>query len=345
METKWLEDLFVLAQTRNFSQAAQLRHITQSAFSRRIQSLEAWAGVELVDRTAQPPTLTSAGLHLQEQAKRALGTLHDARTALRNYAADQQQTIDFAATPVLGFSFYPAWSSQIANHVGFARTRLVAQNSVDSALYQGLGGRFDFMLAYHHPSLVRRFDPQQYDMLVLARDMLAPYSKLGADGKPLFELTHLPFAPTPYLAYTPGTCLGPLVDSMLGVAGTERLALRQVYEADMVGSLKGMVLHGHGVAFLPESVVRRELDEGKVGPAHGPVGTLRLEVDICMFRKKPTSESVAKPAAMALWAHLENRSASLPRADRDPARQPVPDRVGHDGPATLGWRPLAVGAY
>lgn len=44
METKWLEDFVSLAETRSFSRSAQLRHVTQPAFSRRIQALEAWGG-------------------------------------------------------------------------------------------------------------------------------------------------------------------------------------------------------------------------------------------------------------------------------------------------------------
>lgn len=52
METKWLEDFVSLAETRSFSRSAQLRHVTQPAFSRRIQALEAWAGADLVDRSS-----------------------------------------------------------------------------------------------------------------------------------------------------------------------------------------------------------------------------------------------------------------------------------------------------
>ena len=40
---------------------AQLRHVTQPAFSRRIQALEAWAGTDLVDRSSYPTRLTPAG--------------------------------------------------------------------------------------------------------------------------------------------------------------------------------------------------------------------------------------------------------------------------------------------
>ena len=60
VETKWLEDFVSLAETHSFSRSAQLRHVTQPAFSRRIQALEAWAGVDLVDRPSYPTRLTMA---------------------------------------------------------------------------------------------------------------------------------------------------------------------------------------------------------------------------------------------------------------------------------------------
>ena len=61
MDTKWLEDFVSLAETRSFSRSAQSRHVTQPAFSRRIQALEAWAGADLVDRSIYPTRLTAAG--------------------------------------------------------------------------------------------------------------------------------------------------------------------------------------------------------------------------------------------------------------------------------------------
>lgn len=61
MELKWLEDFISLAETRSFSRSAELRHVTQPAFSRRIQSLEAWLGNELIDRSSYPTRLTPAG--------------------------------------------------------------------------------------------------------------------------------------------------------------------------------------------------------------------------------------------------------------------------------------------
>jgi DNA-binding transcriptional LysR family regulator len=40
MRLEWLDDILAVAQTGSFSEAAQKRHLTQSAFSRRIRTIE-----------------------------------------------------------------------------------------------------------------------------------------------------------------------------------------------------------------------------------------------------------------------------------------------------------------
>ena len=49
MELKWLDDYLALIETGSFSAAAEKRHVSQPAFSRRIQQLEEWLGVTLSD--------------------------------------------------------------------------------------------------------------------------------------------------------------------------------------------------------------------------------------------------------------------------------------------------------
>ena len=48
MDLQWLEDFLTLAETRSFSRSAELRGVTQSAFSRRIRALEEWLGTGLL---------------------------------------------------------------------------------------------------------------------------------------------------------------------------------------------------------------------------------------------------------------------------------------------------------
>jgi DNA-binding transcriptional LysR family regulator len=108
METKWLEDFVSLAETRSFSRSAQLRHVTQPAFSRRIQALEAWAGTALVDRSAHPTRLTPAGQTLYAQSLDILQALQSARAMLRGQAG-AADVIDFAVPHALAFAFFPDW--------------------------------------------------------------------------------------------------------------------------------------------------------------------------------------------------------------------------------------------
>jgi len=47
MNLSWLDDFAALAASGNFSRAADERHMTQPAFSRRVRALEEWLGVDL----------------------------------------------------------------------------------------------------------------------------------------------------------------------------------------------------------------------------------------------------------------------------------------------------------
>jgi DNA-binding transcriptional LysR family regulator len=75
IETKWLLDFLVLAETLSFSQASKLRHVTQSAFSRRIQSLENRLDCELICRSKHPISLTQNGVKFKHVAKTVLAGL------------------------------------------------------------------------------------------------------------------------------------------------------------------------------------------------------------------------------------------------------------------------------
>src|SRR5438105_14504887 len=106
METKWLEDFVSLAETRSFSRSAQLRHVTQPAFSRRIQALEAWAGLDLVDRSSYPTRLTPAGETFHSQALEILSSLQPTRNMLRAHQVAGQDMIQFAVPLSIAFPFF-----------------------------------------------------------------------------------------------------------------------------------------------------------------------------------------------------------------------------------------------
>ena len=303
METKWLEDFVSLAETRSFSRSAQLRHVTQPAFSRRIQSLEAWAGTDLVDRSSYPTRLTPAGQTLYDQALEMLQSLQSTRAMLRAHTAAAQDVIEFAVPHTLAFTFFPAWVSALRENFGPFKSRLIALN-VHDAVVRLTEGSCDLLLAYHHASHPFPLDAERYEMVSLGQESIAPYCRPDARGQPLFSLPGREDQPLPYLGYAPGAYLGQVVDFMLKQAGTA-MHLDRVYETDMAEGLKAMALEGLGLAFLPYSAVRHELKAGRlVAAAPAALAGLQITMDMRLYREKPQSKQPPKRTAQALWDFL-----------------------------------------
>ena len=303
METKWLEDFVSLAETRSFSRSAQLRHVTQPAFSRRIQALEAWAGTDLVDRSSYPTRLTPAGETLYAQSLEMLQALHNTRAMLRGHASAGQDVIEFAVPHTLAFTFFPAWLSSLREQFGPIKTRLIAMNVHDAAM-RLVEGSCDVLIAYHHASQPLQIDAERYEMVSLGTETLAPWCKPDAHGEPLFRLPGRPTHPLPYLGYAPGAYLGRVTDLLLKQSGTP-LHLDRVYETDMAEGLKVMALEGHGIAFLPHSAVKKELRARKLVPAApADMKGLEMTMEVRAYREKPVGKDAPKGAAQALWAYL-----------------------------------------
>jgi DNA-binding transcriptional LysR family regulator len=301
METKWLEDFVSLAETRSFSRSAQLRHVTQPAFSRRIQSLEAWAGTDLVDRSAYPTSLTPAGEILYDQALEVLQSLQSTRALMRGHTAAGQDVIEFAVPHTLAFTFFPAWVSALRANFGPIKSRLIALN-VHDAVLRLVEGSCDLLIAYHHPSQPYQLDADRYEMVSLGQEVVAPYVRPGPDGEPLFRLPGAVSQPLPYLGYAPGAYLGQMVELILKQSNTA-IHFDRVYETDMAEGLKAMALEGHGVAFLPYSAVQKDLAASKlVAAAPAGLSGLQITMDVRAYRERPSLKDSSKLAALGARA-------------------------------------------
>ncbi len=126
MNLSWLEDFLALAASGNFSRAAEDRHMTQPAFSRRIRALEEWLGAELFDRSSQPARLTAAGDWLQPLAEDLLARVARMPGEARAVAESNAATLQLAATHALSFSFVPGWLQSLQAHTQAGPIRLVS---------------------------------------------------------------------------------------------------------------------------------------------------------------------------------------------------------------------------
>jgi DNA-binding transcriptional LysR family regulator len=297
MQTKWIDDLLAVAQTKNFSRAAENRCITQSALSRRIRSLEEWVGVELVDRGTYPVQLTQAGQTFCEEGGEALATFMQLRSVLRRGERMPGRSIQVVAGHTLSMTFVPQWFAAFQRRNGYFNARVLADN-VQEAVIALAEGNCDLMIGYSHPQVPIFLDPDKFVGLRLGSDRFIPVSAPDEHGQPLFSLPGTSAQPIPYLGYTATSFLGRVVDVILRAA-PQPLALERFHEADMAMHLSRMAREGYGICWLPESAAQDELAAGRLVHAGGAQWCADLEI----WSFKATGNS--NPTMIELWRSLE----------------------------------------
>ncbi|EWH02867.1 LysR substrate-binding domain-containing protein [Halomonas sp. BC04] len=293
LETKWLEDFVALASTRSFSASARQRHVTQPAFSRRIRSLEQAVGVTLVDRSTTPINLTPEGQLFLVTARNLVEQLNECLGHLRGVSM-AREALDIVAAHSLALSFYPEWISRLQEGLGELPTRLVAMN-VGEAIHVLREGNCDLMLAYHDQYATMQLDAEVFPSFSIGQVNMLPVSLADKQGKPLFNLESQD--PIPYLSYTQGAFLGRSV-RMLLKNDPLRLRLRTIYETAMAEGLKGMVLQGVGLAWIPDFCIRDELKSGRLVRAGDDKWDVPLEIRL--YR----CSLVHKPGVEKLWRQM-----------------------------------------
>jgi len=96
--------------------------VTQSGFSRRIQSLEQWVGADLINRSSFPPTLTPAGQLFREAAEDIIEKLFDTRASIRSLLSN--------ARAGHGLPFIVEWDGRLAGQLNVSS---IAYGSLSSA--------------------------------------------------------------------------------------------------------------------------------------------------------------------------------------------------------------------
>ncbi len=302
MELSWLEDFLELARTGNFSRAAELRHVTQPAFSRRIRALEDWAGVTLFDRSLQPIILTDAGRRFQPFAGTALHDLSKARDEARQAGATNAATLRFAATHALSLMFFSGWLKTMEDSARHRPARhwnvhLASDNFIgcESML---LDGKVQLLLCHFHELVDTRLPADQFIWYRVGHDVLLPCATP--------ELAKESATALPLLAYTAHSGLGRILRSVLGAelgakpsAGLPAPLAAPAMTADHALLLKALCLDGRGVAWLPHSLAEADLAAGRLAIVGDAAWQIPLEIRL--FKSRSTDS----PVVDAFWQGLE----------------------------------------
>jgi DNA-binding transcriptional LysR family regulator len=294
MELIWLEDYLALAETLNFSRAAELRHVTQPAFSRRIRALESWVGAALFSRTTHGVALTPAGEHFHNQAEILTRALHQLRRDTIEVSGRGARLLSIAATHALSFTFFPKWVRSNESVLALGNLNLIS-DSMQACEQMMLRGDAQFLLCHHHQNMSSRLETAQFRSIVVGADTLVPLSA-PRDGAPRWRLRR--GKPIKYLAYSAQSGLGRIVAARWG-AKDRAFALDTVFTSHLAATLLSMARAGDGVAWLPRTLAEEDISAGLLVEAGGP--DLAIPIEIRLFR--PVARQSA--AAEKVWAAFE----------------------------------------
>ena len=293
MDHKWLEDFIALARERSFSRAAELRHVTQPQFSRRVRALELWSGADLVNRAAVPLVLTAAGEEFLPVARRAVASLGDVRARIHHV----QGGLDWATLATgrtLSRTHVPSWLARVKRGAGEFRLRILTGSIHEGAMALEQGAA-DFLLSFTHPRLPMLLDDQAYEAITLGTDELVAVSAPSPQGQALHALPGTTREPVRVLGYAPTLALSQILQDGLGRDSRE-LFLHTVTESDFAESLHEQALQGVGLAWLPRGLVGDDLRAGRLVAADPQAVAVRFEIRLYRNRN-PRNELVRR-----IWA-------------------------------------------
>lgn len=280
MNFSWLQDFLALAATGNFSRAAQERHMTQPAFSRRVRALEEWLGAELFDRSSQPARLTAAGEWFKGVAEGLLEQTARLPGEARAVAQQSAGTLRFAATHALSFTFLPGWLRELETRTDIGAIQLMSDvmTRCEALL---LERKVDFLLVHSHPGVASRLAGAGCASVQVGADVLLPVAAASDTGQPVHSLGPAASRGTPVLAYSSESGLGAILREVLG-ARLDAAGVRSGVTAHLASVLKTMALDGRGIAWLPHSLVAGELADGRLVAAAPE--DWRIELEIRLYR-------------------------------------------------------------
>jgi DNA-binding transcriptional LysR family regulator len=312
-----LQAFVAVAEHAGFQRAAAGLHLTQAALSRRLQNLEAFLGVRLVERTTRSVALTELGAGFLPHARRLLADLTDALLEIRETGKARRGEVTLACVPTVGVQFLPRVLGAYCERYPDNRVRVLDHASADvAAAVLRREAEFGIAIAgYHHPELAG---------VQLLQDSFALVCRID---HPLARATRLRWKqlePYPLIVPGAGSSNRPLLD---GVLSQTTLSLRAYYEVQRSSTAVGMVAQGVAAAIVPRLALQKgTYPDVRMIPLVEPAVTRSF----ALLRRRT---AVLSPAAQALYDMICETAkvaadAPVTPARSRPARAAAPRRAG-----------------
>lgn len=300
MRLEWLEDILAIASTGSFSGAAERRRLTQSAFSRRIQQIEQYVGVELFDRSQKPvqlrPTTSAQGVQI-EQISAAIRQLV---TDLRRGDRVASNKIAIASQHSLTTSLAPDIVSGVLGKDASVYVRLRSAN-LDECIGQVLSRQADIAIVYRMSDAPEDHAEGFMETIEIGTDALIPVCAQDLAAHLQSPMEEVEF---PYIDYPADVFFGKVMATKITPAlRPSFLAIPKVETALTLAALE-MAASGVAVAWVPKSVALPRIATGYISDVSHILPSCPLMIRaVRLF-------SNHGPAETALWSQLLARSGT-----------------------------------
>lgn len=255
MEDHKLRVFCAVAETKSFSKASELIHLTQPAVSLQIQAMEELYETRLFDRSGNTINLTPAGEILYKRAKEILALYAEAQQNISEITGAIKGSLSIGASSTIGNYLLPHIIAAFKKKVPQVNISLVVSNT--KTITEKLNaGEIDIALVEGDVSK-QRFSVETLisDELVVIMSPAHPWAERR--NLPAIELTK-----EPLILREEGSGTRQIIIKHLEEHG---LKLDQLKIALVMGSteaIKGAVEEGLGVAIMSGWAVRKWLKQG-----------------------------------------------------------------------------------
>ncbi|MGL4235186.1 LysR family transcriptional regulator [Tabrizicola sp.] len=294
MRLEWLEDILAVAETGSFSEAAERRHLTQSAFSRRIGSIEEHVGLELFDRSRKPVQLHPTTRDQRDQIARLVADLRQLVTDLRQGDRKDSNRIVVASQHALTTALTPTLLSGIQSSNADIFVKLRSAN-LDDCFALLLSRQADIAIVYRLPDEEHPISTEYIETAIVGRDRLIP---VYSSAKVSYLNERFAMGELPYIAYPGDVFFGRVLERM--VLPTVRRLTRPTPKVETALTLAAleMAAVGVAVAWIPGSLAAARMNDGSLFDLSETLPSLPLDVTAVRLR------GTAGPVETAIWSHL-----------------------------------------
>lgn len=302
MRLEWLDDILAIASTGSFSGAAERRHLTQSAFSRRIQQIEQHIGVELFDRSQKPVQLRATTLAHSGQIEQISAAMRQLIVDLRRGDRIASNKIVIASQHSLTTSMAPGIVRRLQRDDEGVYVRLRSAN-LDECFGLLLSRQADIAIVYRLHDEGADIGEQFLETVDIGADRLIP---VGAQDLAARLHAGVAGVDLPYIDYPADVFFGKVMATrILPTLGATALGIPKAETALTLAALE-MAAGGVAVAWVPESLARPHITNARIVDLSQVLPSCALQVRAVRLLGKPG------PAETALWSQLIEMGQSAP---------------------------------